>query len=110
MRVSPSRFIGNSRFAIEVEEAAASASGVLLLGSGRANTPIAGLTVHVALTNAVTLPLSTNSSGNARVPLAIPAQPSLSGGVLNAQAFVAAAGGPLGLSASQGLEAELFTR
>ncbi|MEZ5965050.1 MAG: choice-of-anchor B family protein [Planctomycetota bacterium] len=107
-----SAYLGNANFGLEVEAAPASAPGVLLLNSGRANVNVAGLQLNVDPFGGVPVlvAINTDAAGKASLPLPVPNLSHLDGSTLNAQAFVYDVGGPLNMGASQGLEFNLFVR
>lgn len=77
--------------------ASANAPVTLLLAAGPANPVTFGAcTVQPDLAGLVAVAIGTSTaSGTLAVPIAIPANPALVGGVLTAQEFVAVVGGPL---------------
>ena len=76
-----------------------------------ASINVGGLNVNVSLAPPVgIIPLATNANGHAELPIAIPNVPGLSGTMVQAQWFVADAAGPLGLSATEGLEVEIIVK
>jgi len=105
-------YLGNSNFKVEVEKAPASAPGVVLLNTARASLNVAGLRLNVDPFSGapVLVSINTDAAGAAAMPLPVPNQPSLDGAVVDAQAFVFDAGGPLNMAASLGLEVTLFIR
>jgi choice-of-anchor B domain-containing protein len=105
-------YLGNTRFAVDVEDAPATRPGVLVVGSGRASVALGNTTILVALASPtpVVVPVQTDAAGALRVPLPVPTSPSLAGGVVNLQCVLSDSAQMFDLSATQGLEFELFVR
>lgn len=99
-------FIGNSDFALEVEDAAPNTTVTLLLGI-QGSLTVKDLDIHVALGPGVTvLNATTDSNGYAKVALPIPQGfPKVT---LSAQFLVSEAIGQIGLTGSRGLSFELY--
>ncbi len=103
-------YLGNATFGVEVERAPAGRPGVLLLGAGRSSATVGGVTIHVRLGSPqpLVLPVTASVTGAAAVRVPVPVDPALDGAVLNAQFLFADSAAGLDLSASGGLEFELF--
>ncbi len=95
--------VANAGFRVDVKQARPSSAAILVLGAAQANTPVIGinLLVDLALPNLL-INTNTDASGNASIPMAIPAQPGLGNATLYAQWIVQDAGASQGLSASRG--------
>jgi hypothetical protein len=103
-------YLGNGAFKLQCEDAAPTSPGVMVLSGASANLNLSGLQLNVdAFTGPVLIPVATDGSGAADVPLPVPNVPALSGGRLYAQFLVFDAGGPLNLSASRGLALTVIT-
>ena len=105
-------YLGNANYKLGVRNARARTAAVLVLGGKAANLNIGGLNVLVDLSSPVPAitASATDANGAAMFGLPIPASTNLRGLRLNAQWFCLDAGGKLGLSASEGLEFEIFAR
>jgi choice-of-anchor B domain-containing protein len=102
-------YLGNPRFRIDAENAPPNVAGIFLLGAGRATVPVLGIELYVALNPApIVVSLTTNGSGAAAIPIAIPNLGAANGAVLNAQFVFVDSLTPSDFSATQGLEFELF--
>jgi len=97
--------IGNSAFALVARSAPPLATGLLLLGTAAASTPVAGITVLVDFTGGPSslLVLQADALGWADSRLPIPRVPAIAGFQLFAQVAWVDGCAPQGLSASRGL-------
>lgn len=110
-RTFGSAYTGNANFRFVMDDAPANAPCYLVIGFNPAAINVAGLEVNVSLVPPFAIiPLATDANGRAELPLAVPTDPAVAGTVVRAQWFAADAGGPLGLTASRGLELEVFVR
>ena len=97
--------VANSLFALAATAAPASAPGILVVGLTSASVPVLGATLLVDLGGGspLTIPLASDASGLAVLPLPIPNDPALAGGEVYLQAFFGSLCAPMGLAASDGL-------
>ncbi len=104
-------FLGNANFALEAEGFQGAGASILVLGGKAANISAGGLTILVELVNppALIVPVQP-SAGAARVPLPVPNDPRLIGANLYAQWFQLDPAASAGLSASRGLQFQLFAK
>ncbi|MEQ8763709.1 MAG: FG-GAP-like repeat-containing protein [Planctomycetota bacterium] len=97
---------------LEVLDGLGGATGLLVLGTGRASIPVSGCTLLVALP-AWTLPITLGGApgvpgaGSLELIEVLPVGPAWHGRRIDAQAFVLDAGAPRGLSATAALELEI---
>jgi len=104
-------YLGNSRFKIEASHAAASRPGALLIGSGRAQVMVGGLTINVSLAvQPVVASTSSDTAGNASVATPLPNNQMLLGAPINAQFFFLDSAADFDFSGTQGLEFEAFVK
>ena len=102
-------YLGNPRFRIDAENGPANTPGVFVLGTARASLPILGITLHVGLTPPpLAVNVTTDAQGNVAVPIALPSTAALNDAVLNAQFLFFDSPAPGDISATQGLEMQLF--
>jgi len=100
---------GNQNYRIDIEGAASSASGALFLGTGSASAPLLGVEVLVDLSGPyVAVPVTADAGGTAKVPLPIP-DPVISGRLF-AQGVLFDPTAAQGISATQGIQLDLFVR
>jgi len=111
IRPTGTPYLGNQHYALGVHNAVAQSVAILVVGAKSANISSNGLWFHVYLVPApYVVGGPTGASGELDLPLPIPNQPSLDKVRLFAQFFVLDASGKLGMSASKGLELELFPK
>jgi choice-of-anchor B domain-containing protein len=105
-------WLGNANFALELSHGRPNSPALFAVSTKRGNLPIGGLTVWIDLVGSPVLafPAATDGSGNARVPVAVPADLGFDGTTLRAQAFVADPNGPIGASATEGIEFLMFAK
>lgn len=95
--------VGNGTFRLECSEAQPNRPAVLVLGSGQADVPVAGIRLLVDVGQAfVTIDTTTDAAGKAAIPAPIPAVAGLGGATVYAQWVVLDPGAPQGLAASRG--------
>ncbi|MBK8975432.1 MAG: hypothetical protein IPM29_05865 [Planctomycetes bacterium] len=103
-------WLGNAGFELAAFDARAQASAAVVLGIGRVATPLdpLGYGGCTLLTDAVlgTIAATTDASGTATAPAAIPGDPTLAGVTLTSQWLVLDPAGVRGLALSDGLEIE----
>lgn len=97
--------VGNQAFSLVGTQGPANAAGTVLIGTGLRSSPLSILGILVHADNIqVGITVPTGSLGNARAPLGIPNNSSLSNVALGAQwVYLDAACGAQGLTASDGL-------
>ncbi|MFQ5504953.1 MAG: LVIVD repeat-containing protein [Planctomycetota bacterium] len=109
-----SGYLGNPNYRIEVSGAKPSSTAVLVIGGKSASVTVQSLNILVELVNppAVVVPVPTSTTGKASLPSPVPLDTRLNGAVLYAQYFVLDRGSvsPIGLSASEGMKFELFSK
>lgn len=104
-----SPWAGNQNYRIDLEDAPPSSSGVLVLSTAAASVSAVGIEVLVDFSSAhVSVPVVTGVGGDVKVALPVP-EPVLAG-KLYVQGVVLDATASIGISATQGLEIELFVR
>jgi choice-of-anchor B domain-containing protein len=111
LHTSGAAWKGNANWGFEVDRARPSSAGVLFLASARQSVVLQGLAINVDLgPGAIAIGLASDANGRARRPLPLAA--TLANGTVQAQAFFQDAGSvsPLGLSATTGMEIEIFVR
>ncbi len=102
-------FAGNANFAVELDNAPANASVVLLLGAASGNTAVAGVQLAVDLSQPViAVTAQTDAAGTVRVPIAVPPGDATSG-VVYAQFVVTDPGAAAGLAATRGMRFDVFS-
>lgn len=102
-------YAGNTNHKIELENGRPSSPAIFALSLGRGNTSLGQLPIHVDLrVIAGIFVTATDAQGKSVLPVPVPA--TVGSGKLYAQGFVVDANGPGGLSATQGVEIELFRR
>ena len=94
--------LGNAGLSVDADGAPAAAPLVFLLGFTRTSVPAFG--VEVLVDAAVIQPALASSIGGASVALPIPSAPSLVGVHVFAQALAVDATGPVGVTASDGMQ------
>ena len=105
-----SAYLGNASFKLGCRMAKASSLVVSALSGTRASVQVRGLHFNVGLANALILTSTSDSKGESLIPVPVPNNASLQGIKLDTQHFVLDSAGPLGFSATQGLEFETFTK
>ena len=104
-------YLGNSRFRVGSENIPPQTAGAMFLGTSRGSVSVFGITLLVGLSPApLTVAVVSNAENSAYVPMGIPNQANLSGTQLNAQFVFLDGAGSNVLSATQGMEFELFQR
>ncbi len=107
-------WLGNRRFALQIDDAPAGAPALLLLGTAPANAALGSLRVLVELgrpgSPALLLPQRTDAGGLATWPTPVPTSASLLGASLYAQALVADPGTPGGIAGTRGVQLQPFAR
>lgn len=101
---------GSPSFALEVERARPNSPAALFLSPNRQSVSLQGLNLHVDLgPGLINVPIMTDGSGCARLPRPIAA--NAADATLYVQALVIDPGSasPLGLSATQGMELQVFS-
>ncbi|MEM7204929.1 MAG: choice-of-anchor B family protein [Planctomycetota bacterium] len=98
---------GNSNFALEMEDAQPSAAFVVLLGVGASPISVGGLNINIDLSLPfIAVPGFADASGNARIPIPMPA--SAADATLYAQFFAQDAAGAFNFAGTKGLRFEVF--
>lgn len=104
-----SPFKGNANFALELERARPSSQAAFFLSPLRQTASLQGLAINVDLgAGLIAIGVTTDAAGKARFSL--PISTTISAGKWHIQAMVVdpASSSPLGLSATQGMEIEIF--
>ncbi len=101
-------FLGNLSFTLVGERLLGGSLAIFVVGSARANLRVAGIELLVEPLGARFLPVPTVGTGpglgRAELLFVIPGDPAFDGLLFDAQVIGVDPGGPLGLSASNGLE------
>lgn len=103
-------FLGNPNFALEVENARPNSPALVIVSTQRANVPIGGLTLLVDVIAAPNLVFNgtTDARGRMRIKAPVPTDNGFDGLVLRMQGIVADPNGPIGASATEGIEFMVF--
>ncbi|MEM7201786.1 MAG: choice-of-anchor B family protein [Planctomycetota bacterium] len=102
-----SGWVGNSRFAVQIEGAAPSAQVALVLGTAQGSASVLGTEVLVDLAQPFAL-LSGQTDAFGNATFAMPLSDGSPIGTVYAQFFVRDAQGPNGLAASRGMKFDTF--
>jgi hypothetical protein len=99
--------LGNSRFSLDLSSSPERSPFQILVSASAANLPLGGCSVLVDPNVLLSMSGTTNDTGFAAAPLAIPRDPGLLGLTVHAQAVVLDPAAPFLLALSQGLKLRL---
>jgi choice-of-anchor B domain-containing protein len=102
---------GNSKFAFQIDNAKGSSPGALLISPNQVSLSLQGLNIHVDLgPGLISVPFATGPLGKHTIPLPISTTIALGRVYLQALIQDAGSASTLGLSATRGMELEVFDR
>jgi len=106
-----SSYLGNDSYELRLTGAAASSRGALIIGTSKALQPFLGTELHVDPTGtASVVEFTTDAQGNATVPMPVANSKWYRGVKLYSQFLVLDSSVPGGLTATEGVEFQLFDK